>query len=75
MKRDIIIIEDKAVSVTGNDVWMTAGEIARPFHTGVPAVNAAIKAILKTDVLNDYEACRQASNLKTVCMRMFTRLR
>ena len=24
MKRDIIIIEDKAVSVTGNDVWMTA---------------------------------------------------
>ena len=58
MKRDIIIIEDKAVSVTGNDVWMTAGEIARLFHTGVPAVNAAIKAILKTDVLNDYEACR-----------------
>ena len=35
MKRDIIIIEDKAVSVTGNDVWMTAGEIARLFHTGV----------------------------------------
>lgn len=31
MKRDIIIIEDKAVSVTGNDVWMTAGEIARLF--------------------------------------------
>ena len=23
MKRDTIIIEDKAVSVTGNDVWMT----------------------------------------------------
>ena len=58
MKRDIIIIEDKTVSVTGNDVWMTAGEIAGLFHTGVPAVNAAIKAILKTDVLNDYEACR-----------------
>ena len=55
MKRDIIIIEDKSVSVTGNDVWMTAGEIAGLFHTGVPAVNAAIKAILKTDVLNDYE--------------------
>ncbi len=55
MKRDIIIIEDKSVSVTGNDVWMTAGEIAGLFHTGVPAVNAAIKAILKTDVLSDYE--------------------
>ena len=58
MKRDIIIIEDKAVSVTGNEVWMTAGEIAEEFHATVPAVNAAIKAILKTDVLNDYEACR-----------------
>ena len=58
MKRDIIIIEDKTVSVTGNDVWMTAGEIAGLFHTGVPAVNAAIKAILKADVLSDYEVCR-----------------
>ena len=58
MKSDIIIIEDKTVSVTGNDVWMTAGEIAGLFHTGIPAVNAAIKAILKTDVLNDYEVCR-----------------
>ena len=44
MKRDIIIIEDKAVSVTGNEVWMTATEIAGLFHTTVPAVNAAIKA-------------------------------
>ena len=32
MKRDIIIIEDKAVSVTGNDVWMTDTEIAGLFH-------------------------------------------
>ena len=41
MKRDIIIIEDKTVCVTGNEVWMTAGEIAEEFHATVPAVNAA----------------------------------
>ena len=58
MKRDIIIIEDKTVSVTGNDVWMTAGEIAGLFHMGVSAVNAAIKSVLKADVLSDYEVCR-----------------
>ena len=58
MKRGIIIIEDKKVSVTGNEVWMTAGEIAEEFHATVPAVNAAIKAVRKSDVLNDYEVCR-----------------
>ena len=58
MKRDIIIIEDKTVNITGNEVWMTAGEIAEEFHATVPAVNAAIKAVRKSDVLNDYEVCR-----------------
>ena len=37
---------------------MTATEIAGLFHAGVPAVNAAIKAVRKSDVLNDYEVCR-----------------
>ena len=46
MKRGIITIEEKKVSVTGNEVWMTATEIA------------AIKAVRKSDVLNDYEVCR-----------------
>ena len=58
MKRDIIIIEDNTISVNGNEIWMTAGEIAEEFHATVPAVNAAIKAVRKSDVLNDYEVCR-----------------
>ena len=58
MKRGIIIIEDKTVIVTGNEVWMTAAEIAGVFHAGIPAVNAAVKAVRKSDVLNDYEVCR-----------------
>ena len=45
MKRDIIIIEDNTISVNGNEIWMTATEIAGLFHTGVPAVNAAIRAV------------------------------
>ena len=58
MKRDIIIIEDNTISVNGNEIWMTATEIAGLFHTGVPAVNVAIRAVRKSDVLNDYEVCR-----------------
>ena len=57
MKRGIIIIKDKKVSVTGNEVWMTAVELAGLFHATVPEVNAAIKAVRKPDVLNDYEVC------------------
>lgn len=58
MKRNIITIEGKSVIVTGNDVWMTAWEIGELFNVTTTAVNAAIRAILKTDVLNDFEVYR-----------------
>ena len=70
MKRNIIKIEGKAVIVTtaltgnyignelGNGIWMTVWEIADVFNVSGTAVISAIKAIRKTDILNDYEVCK-----------------
>lgn len=58
MKRDIITINENRVAVTGSEVWMTATELAGLFGTTVGAVNGAIKAVIKSDVLNDYEVCK-----------------
>lgn len=70
MKRNIIKIEGKAVIVTttltgnyidnelGNGIWMTVWEIAEVFNVSGTAVVSAIKAIRKTDILNDYEVCK-----------------
>ena len=70
MKRNIIKIEGKAVIVTtaptgnyignelGNGIWMTVWEIADIFNVSGTAVISAIKAIRKTDILNDYEVCK-----------------
>lgn len=44
--------------MTGSDVWMSAAEIADLFNVTAASVNHAIRGILKTDVLNDYEVCR-----------------
>ena len=46
------------IPIACNDVWMTAWEIGELFNVTTTAVNAAIRAILKTDVLNDFEVCR-----------------
>lgn len=58
MKRGIITIEDRTVIVTGNEVWMTAWEMADLFGVTVGKVNAAVKAVRKSDILNDHEVCR-----------------
>ena len=70
MKRNIIKIESKAVIVTtaptgncignelGDGIWMTVWEIAEAFNVSGTAVVSAIKAIRKTDILNDYEVCK-----------------
>lgn len=58
MKRDFIEIKGKEVRATGQDVWMSAAEIAELFNVTAAAVNNAIRSISKADTLNDYEVCR-----------------
>jgi len=72
MKRGIITINGKTVTLSAsgngigngignensNEIWMTAWEIVELFNVTSSAVNNAIKAIRKSDVLNDYEVCR-----------------
>lgn len=58
MKRNVIEITGKEVRATGQDVWMSAAEIAELFNVTTVSVNNAIRSILKTDTLNDYEVCR-----------------
>lgn len=70
MKRNILKIEGRTVFVTSaltgnyigneldNGIWMTVWEIAEMFNASGKAVNNAIKAIRKADVLNDYEVCK-----------------
>ena len=56
MTRGTIIIEDNTVSVTGNEIWMTATEIAGLFHTGVPDVYSLEIIIPVAFRLNTYHA-------------------
>lgn len=58
MKRDRITIGENGVTLTGIEVWMTATELAELFGTTAGAVNAGIKAIIKSDMLHDYEVCK-----------------
>jgi len=45
MKRDLIVLEHERFELTGYDVWMTAGEIARLF-------GVTIMKIMKISILN-----------------------
>ena len=58
MKRDRITIGENGVTLTGSEVCMTAMELAELFGTTAGAVNAGIKAIIKSDTLHDYEVCK-----------------
>lgn len=56
--RNIIKVEGKTFSVTGKDVWMTAGEIAEIFNTTGTAVTSAIRAVLRSGLMKEREVVR-----------------
>lgn len=61
MKREIITIDEYGRLDIPTDtaaIRMTEAEIVELFGTTARAVNSAIKAIIKSDALNDYEVCK-----------------
>jgi hypothetical protein len=59
MNRKTITIENGTVSVPQtNDIWMTQHEIADLFECFISKVNANIRSILKSGVLNETKVCR-----------------
>lgn len=59
MNREIITIENGIVSVpVSAGIWMTQHQLADLFQCFVGKINANIRAILKTKVLNESNVCR-----------------
>ena len=58
MKRGIITNKGLGIHISDGEVWMTDWEIAELFYTTAGAINACIKAILKTNILKEYEVCQ-----------------
>ena len=55
MKRDLIVFEHERFELTGYDVWMTAGEIARLFGVTIMKLRGCIRKMerdLKISILS-----------------------
>jgi hypothetical protein len=59
MNRDKITIENGIVSVpASSEIWMTQHQLADLFQCFVAKINANVRAILKTGVLDETNVCR-----------------
>ena len=58
MKRGIITNNGQGIHISDGEVWMTTWEIAKLFNTTVGGIHAAIKRILKDNILKEYEVCK-----------------
>ncbi|EOS13292.1 MULTISPECIES: virulence RhuM family protein [Parabacteroides] len=55
MKRGIIINDRQGIHISDGEVWMTIWELADLFYTTAGTIHAAIKRILKANVLKSHE--------------------
>ena len=55
MKRGIITNNGQGIYISDGEVWMTSWELADLFYTTAGTIHAAIKRILKINILNSYE--------------------
>lgn len=58
MKRGIITDNEQGIHISDDEVWMTAWELADLFYTTTGTIHAAIKRILKANVLRSHEVCK-----------------
>ena len=58
MKRGIITNKGLGIHISDGEVWMTTWELADLFYTTAGAIHAAIKRILKANVLRSHEVCK-----------------
>ena len=58
MKRGIITNNGQGIHISDGDIWMTAWELADLFYTTAWTIHAAIKRILKANVLRSHEVCK-----------------
>lgn len=58
MKRGIITNKGQGIYISDGEVWMTTWELANLFYTTAGTIHAAIKRILKTNILKSHEVCK-----------------
>jgi hypothetical protein len=59
MKRNIITIENGKVSIPSNtEIWMTQHELADLFQCFIAKINANVRSILKSRMLDENKVCR-----------------
>lgn len=58
MKRGTITNNGQGIHISDGEVWMTAWELADLFYTTTGTIHAAIKRILKANVLRSHEVCK-----------------